>query len=179
MSYTQAAIQLSEKESNIHNKKVTTSLKYNVTNALHARHYLKNIHTMCTGCGVVFKPYVDFPLYYKFSKCTVCLPGQKLARCPYEKIPTNFVRNDFNKTMESLYKKKYTYPPFMKIFDELNEILKVKGIKTHETKVVIQSNSNVAPSASTSSAIVFSDQSTQSQVQSTQSQVQSIQSQSK
>ena len=183
MSYTQAAIQLSEKESNIHNKKVETSLKRNVNNALYARHYLRNMYTMCIGCGIVFKPYVDFPLYYKFSKCTVCLPGQNLVRCPYEKIPAKFTCKDFNDAIKSLHKKKYIYPPFMKIFEELNEILKAKGITVHETKskVVIQSNPVTAPVVPTSTAIVFTNQPTQSaqSTQSVQAQSTQVQAQTK
>ena len=94
---------------------------------------------MCTGCGVVFKSCVDFPLYYKHKKCTVCSPDQKLSRCPYDIIPEHFTKKNFMLALEILHKKKCFYPVFQAVFDEIDKLNK----PSHVSQSTLQSKRKV------------------------------------
>ena len=93
-----------------------------ISKALYARQYIKTLCTTCNTCGVLFKPCVDFPLFYKFPKCPRCDPHQKLSRCPYDLIPTEFSREEFAKVLEILHKKKCIYPIYSAVFGEITKL---------------------------------------------------------
>ena len=96
------------------------STNHNRDKVLYVKTFIKKLLSVCTNCGNVYKPYVEFPLMYSPLHCVKCDHLQHLIRCRYDAIPDFITTEEYKTAIDKIKQNGILYPTCYDVFYQID-----------------------------------------------------------